>query len=600
MAGYFPEEWLSEVLERTDLVELVSSYLPLQKKGKKYWGLCPFHGEKTPSFSVDADKPLYYCFGCKAGGNAIHFIMNMEKLSFPEAVLFLAERLGMQPPETLEDAQEEQKRRQKQRLYELMKCAASLFNMALMQPEGEKARNYLNRRGITPAIITRFGLGYADQSWDGLTETLIKKGYTVEEIRSVGLCTVHGNKKFDMFKDRIMFPIIDQYGRVVAFGGRLIDTDGPKYINSPDTELYNKRRMLYGINFHKKFERTGTVLLVEGYMDLISIVCAGIPNVLASCGTSLTREQAQLIHRFADKVLIAYDGDAAGQVGNLRGLDILSAEGLDVKVLQLPEGMDPDDVVRTYGPVGIRSAMEHALTLMEFKLKVLSQRFDLETENGRMEFAKAAAPLLRELGPIEAERYSRQIAKMTGFSPKTLAEQAAITKEEREDHPKGLFRRKTRQTKEVQEPVPVQQDPERLLLAVACMDSHLAKLAFSHVSAEDFCDETARTLAKCIQEILPAHITTERIFRRLEDPKIAASAAEILSTDVSGLADERSVTSLAAKVLGARIERELEPLYRQMSEGKGNTKDLLRQINEKNELLSDLKNGFMPQGGSRA
>ena len=586
MAGLFPQEWLDEVMERNNIVDVVSSYVPLTKKGKKQWGLCPFHSEKTPSFSVDEDKQLYYCFGCKAGGNLVHFVMNLEKLGFRDAVLFLAERVGMQPPEMENSEEADRRRREKQRLYDLCRDAAKAYNLALMTEGGQRAREYLTKRGITPAVITRFGLGYADPSWDGMTGYLLKKGYALEEIEASGLCIVRGGKKFDFFRDRVIFPIIDQYGKVLGFGGRVIQGDGPKYINSPDTPVYNKRQMLYGLNFHKKFPSNRELIVVEGYMDLISVSGIGIPNVVASLGTSLTKEQARLMRRFADRVYICYDGDFAGQAATLRGLEILDGEGLDVRVVSLPDGLDPDDFVKKYGPVGMRDAMEKAYTLMEFKLEMLRRELDMESENGRMEFAKRGTAMVRGLEPVEAERYLKRIGQMTGFSMASLQRQTFETA------PKGNTNQRFHNTMIREESRDT--GPERLLLGLCAANPSFAKWAMERVEAEDFSEPLHRTLWTIIEE-LGDRAGPAEVLMRLTDGESAAAASEILNQSLDGIQNQKSLQDFCIRVRLARAEREADALTGRMKTLQGEERRrLLSLYMEWNKEMDQLKNGILP------
>ncbi|MBE5780700.1 MAG: DNA primase [Clostridiales bacterium] len=585
MAGFFPQEWLDEVLARNNIVDVVSAYTPLTKKGKKHWGLCPFHSEKTPSFSVDEDKQLYYCFGCKAGGNMIHFVMNLEKLNFREAVVHLAERVGMEPPELQNNDEADRIRKEKQRLYELCREAAKAYNMALMTQSGTQAREYLSNRGITPAVITRFGLGYADASWDSMTNYLLKKGYTLNEIEKSGLCIVRGGRKFDFFRDRVIFPIIDQYGKVLGFGGRVIKGDGPKYINSPDTPIYNKRHMLYGLNFHKKFPQSRELIVVEGYMDLISVSSIGLSGVVASLGTSLTKEQARLMRRFADRVYICYDGDFAGQTATLRGLEILDSEGLDVRVVSLPDGLDPDDFVKKYGPVGMRDAMDKAYTLMEFKLEMLKRELDMTTENGLMEFAKRGAAMVRTLEPVEAERYLKRIARMTGFSMQSLTRQttAGGSKEQQPGY---------RRLKQEEAAVST---TEPLLIALCLNSSQCCEEALKYIGHEDLSIPLHREIWQQIEELGSENATPQEVMLRLQSGEDAAALTGMLQQDVGDLRSRQGVQDLCIRVLMAKYLGQLSAQYEKLKSAAGEErKEVLYRIAALNDSINQLKKGNIP------
>jgi len=345
----YPEQIIEEVRLRNDIVEVVSGYVKLEKKGRSYWGLCPFHNEKTPSFSVEPNKQFFYCFGCNKGGSVIHFIMNIENLEFVEALKFLADRAGIALPET-EDPQEREKAEQRKVILEINRQAARFYFRSLAGKDGLKAQNYLKKRGLLAKTIKQFGLGYAPAEWDGLTRELLKQHFPADLLIKSGLSIrAKSGELVDRFRDRIMFPIFDIRGNIVGFGGRVLDGSMPKYMNSPDTPVYNKSRELYGLNY-ARMSPSKRLLIVEGYMDVISLHQAGIDFAVASLGTALTRMQAWILKKYSEEVIIAYDSDSAGQAATMRGLDILEETGCNVKVLILPEGKDPDEYIRIHGP----------------------------------------------------------------------------------------------------------------------------------------------------------------------------------------------------------------------------------------------------------
>ena len=428
MAIRYPAAWLDELRSRADLVQVVSAYVPLKRNGRKYWGLCPFHGEKTASFSVDPERQLYYCFGCKAGGTVINFVMDMERLDFREAVQHLADQVHMPVPQMEEDPEYQKRKMQRERLLECNREAARYYHETLFTPAGEAALNYLKGRGLTDAVIRRFGLGAAPDQWDSLTRFLKEKGYTQEEIRLAGLCVVKPERPdapFDMFRNRAMFPIIDQYGNVLAFGGRVMEKREPKYLNTSDTPVFNKRLGVYAANLLRKERHLERVVLVEGYMDVVSLRQFGVEGVCATLGTALTPEQARLLKRFAPKVYLAYDGDGAGQHAILRGLDILEAENIPARVLDFPDGLDPDEFIRRDGPEGF--AKLPALTPAAYRIRRLRDSFDLSTQDGRTEYARQCAPILKKLDPLERENHLRELAVQTGFTREILMAQIGVT-----------------------------------------------------------------------------------------------------------------------------------------------------------------------------
>lgn len=437
MAPRFPSAWLDELRQRADIVQVISGYVTLKRNGHKYWGLCPFHGEKTASFSVDPEKQLYYCFGCKAGGSVIQFIMDIERLEFQEAVKFLADQLHMPLPEMTDDPDHQRRRDQRDRLLAANREAAQFFHSTLFTDAGKPMLDYFKRRGLTDNIIRKFGLGASPAGWDTLTKHLQAKGYTLEELRLCGLTVVKPaepatettpakpQRAFDMFRNRAIFPIIDQYGNVLAFGGRILGDGQPKYLNTSDTPVFNKRLGVYAANLLRKERHLERVILVEGYMDVVSLNQFGVPGVCATLGTALTAEQARLLKRFAPKVYLGYDGDSAGQNAILRGLDILQAEGIPTRVLDFPDKLDPDEFIRRDGIDGFNNLP--AITPETYRMRRLKEQHDLSTQEGRTEYAKACAAVLRNLEPVELENYIQELMVQTGFSREVLLAQIGAT-----------------------------------------------------------------------------------------------------------------------------------------------------------------------------
>ena len=432
----FPSAWLDELRARADIVQIVSGYVALKRNGHRYWGLCPFHGEKTASFSVDSERQLYYCFGCKASGSVIQFIMDMERLDFPEAVRFLADQVHMPLPQMEEDPDYQRRRSQRDRLLAANKEAARYFHQTLFTPEGKPMLDYLKGRGLTDSVIRKFGLGAAPNQWDSLTRTLQEKGYSLEELRLAGLTVIkeaepatadapaRPKRAFDMFRNRAIFPIIDQYGNVLGFGGRILGSGQPKYLNTSDTPVFNKRLGVYAANLLRKERHLERVILVEGYMDVVALTQFGVPGVCATLGTALTAEQARLLKRFAPQVYLSYDGDSAGQHAILRGLDILKAEGIPARVLDFPDGLDPDEFIRRDGLEGFSKLP--ALTPETYRMRRLRAEHDLSTQEGRTEYAKACAVILRDLEPVELENHLQQLMVQTGFSREVLLAQIGV------------------------------------------------------------------------------------------------------------------------------------------------------------------------------
>ncbi len=436
MPGRFPESWIEDVIHRTDIIQVVSSYVPLKKKGRKYWGLCPFHGEKTASFSVDEDNQLYYCFGCKAGGSVIRFVMDMEHMNFQEAMVYLAERAHVPVPDLQDDPEYERKQNQKQRLLDANREAARFYHQVLYSRDGEPVLEYLRGRGVTDNVIRRFGLGASPSGWDGLLHHLTGMGFTPEELRLAGLIVMKDaepatdtsparpKRQFDMFRGRAMYPIIDTRGNVLGFGGRILGKGEPKYLNTSDTPVFNKRLGVYAANLLHKERHLERVILVEGYMDVIALSQYGIPGVVATLGTALTPEQARFLKRYAPVVYLAYDGDSAGQHAILRGLDILRDAGVPARVLDFPGGQDPDEFVRSAGAEAFQALP--VLSPEAYRLRRLKDKCDLSRQEGRTEYARSAAPLLAGLDPLERENMLQDLMMQTGFSREVLLEQMQL------------------------------------------------------------------------------------------------------------------------------------------------------------------------------
>lgn len=412
---------MDELLAKNEIVSVISSYIELKPKGRKLWGLCPLHGEKTASFSVSPDKQMFYCFGCHAGGTVIQFVMDMERLPYIEAVQFLAARVGMEMPHEVNDRALQEQRAYRDRLYEATQAAARYYCEQFLTDNGKAAREYAAKRGLSKEIVVRFGIGAAPDGWDALLNHMTKLGYSQKEMIDAGLLVqnIDRNSVYDAYRNRIIFPIIGTNGRVLGFGARVLDDSKPKYINTGDTPIYNKRNNLYGL-YQLKNAKLADLIMVEGYMDVIGLYKAGVENAVASLGTALTQQQARLLKRYVEVVYIAYDGDAAGQNATIRGMDILSGEGLTVRIISFPDNLDPDEYVQIYGKEGFDRLKQNALSLNEFKIESMATGLDLGNENEREKYAKLACAYIGKLQPVEQERYYKLLAKKTGYDIESL------------------------------------------------------------------------------------------------------------------------------------------------------------------------------------
>ena len=422
----FPQSFMDELIARNDIVDVVGSYVQLTRKGSNLFGLCPFHSEKTGSFSVSPDKQIYYCFGCKRGGGVVNFIMEEENLPFPDAVRFLAKRAGMEVPE--EDGDREAGRR-RQRLLDLNRDAARFYYQLLQQPEGRAVREYLDRRQIKKSTAVKFGMGASLDSWDTLLTAMTKKGYTKRELLDAGLVVQNKNGGlYDKFRNRLMLPVIDTRGDVVAFGSRVLDKSEPKYMNSSETPVYSKRRVLYGLNLAKKTKRPN-IILCEGNLDIVTLHQAGFDNAVASMGTALTVEQTRLLSRFTKELVLCYDNDNAGKIATERALQILQNSEFTVRVLQLPRRLvdgeyvkqDADDFIKFQGPDAFERLLSGSENGIEFRMAQVAGKYDLADDQARVAYCEEVSDLLAGLSnPVEQEIYTTRAAEVAKITPDAM------------------------------------------------------------------------------------------------------------------------------------------------------------------------------------
>ena len=431
----YPQEILEEVRVQNDIVDVISEYLPLKQKGTSYFGLCPFHNEKTPSFSVSSERQFYYCFGCGAAGNVYTFIMQMENDTFPEAVKRLADRVHITLPQPQYTQQAKEQELQRQRLFDLHKKAGRFFYEKLHEPVGEQARAYLQKRQMNDNIQKKFGIGYAPKEQQELYQYLQKQGFSQQELQKSGLIIERKEEKgyFDRFRNRLMFPILDIQGRVIGFGGRILSQGEPKYLNSPETLLFNKSKNLYGLNFAKN-TRKREIILVEGYMDMISLYQAGFRNVAASLGTAFNQEHAKVLKKYADSVILLYDSDDAGTMAAQRAIPILTQNGFYVKVLQVPNGKDPDEFIKQSGAKAFSRLLANAQHYITFQIQCLKKQYDLTQPQQKVEFTTKTANILSKLdNDIERNVYTNEISNMTGISQQAIENEIVkIIKKENE------------------------------------------------------------------------------------------------------------------------------------------------------------------------
>lgn len=431
----FPELFIQELKQNNPIDSVMSSYVSLIRRGRGCVCLCPFHSEKSPSCTLYLENNSFYCFGCGAGGDVITFVMKIENLGYVEAIKFLADRAGMAMPE---DSKNDESSRIKSRILEINRTAARYFYDTLTgSPDGEKGRRYFAERQLSAATITKYGLGYAPNGWYNLSNHLRSKGFYDDELIAAFLCKRGKNDGvYDVFRDRVMFPIIDLRGNVIAFGGRTIDGDGPKYVNSSDTPVFKKSRNLFSLNFAKKSEEK-RLILAEGYMDVIAINQAGFENVVATLGTALTQEQARLMSQYAEEIIIAYDSDGAGKNATHKAINLLSEVGLRTKIIKMEGAKDPDEYIKKFGALRFKQLLDKSGGAIEFELEKCRAGLDIETDEGRIEYLKRCVNILADItSPIEREVYAGRLAESNRVNKEMIVQQV-----------NGLIRKRQNQSK---------------------------------------------------------------------------------------------------------------------------------------------------------
>ncbi len=418
MGNFFPDELIDEIKARNDIVDIISSYITVKSKGSSHKALCPFHNEKTPSFVINRDKQIFKCFGCGESGDAIGFVMRMENLDFIEAIKLLAQKsnISLEQYDTSDNMKREME--EKLSLFELNKKAAIYFYNNLTK-QANPALDYLKKRGLTAKTIKSFGLGYAPNNWHDLMNHFLKAGYSIDDLIKCGLVTRDNEKKnqYDRFRNRIMFPIFDVRGNVIGFGGRVLDDALPKYLNSPETSIFNKSNTLYGLNFARRHIKDGRLILVEGYMDVIALHQYGYQNCVAALGTSFTKGHLQLLQKYSTEAIVCFDGDAAGAKATQRAIELLQDSSLNTKVLLLKDNMDPDDFIKLRGKFAFEEQLNAAISLIEYKIQTAKNKWPLNSSEGKIQFIKAVVSIIKEIkSPVEREVYVQKIEKDLGIS----------------------------------------------------------------------------------------------------------------------------------------------------------------------------------------
>ncbi len=502
MARY-SEEILNEVRQSNDIVDVISQYVHLKRSGRNYFGLCPFHNEKSPSFSVSPDKQIFHCFGCGVGGNVITFVSKIEGLNFVETVQMLAERANIQLP-TLQNNGDTQREMLKDKVYKVNEFAAEYYHQNLYKPQAKMAQEYVKKRQLTNETLKSFRIGFSGK-FDELYQELKKQGFQEQEILESGLVNKNERGQYiDRYRNRLMFPICDARGRVIAFGGRVLDDSKPKYINSPENVVYSKGRHLFGLNVAKKGD-TKKILIVEGYMDVISLHQRGITNVVASLGTALTEQQGWLLRKNSEQIILSFDSDEAGIKAKLRSIEILQNMGCDLRVLQLEGAKDPDEYILKYGNMRFQNAVDKAFSVVEFKVKILKKELNLENTNDKIKFLNEIAKLISKVdNTMEREVYIEKIAKEYDISKEAIyAEVNKLTykndkTEKVLERPKTVVIHKKIETKEVSESIKRRENTIISILLTG--DLSIYEIIKQNIKPEDFQDEINQKIAQKLYE----------------------------------------------------------------------------------------------------
>ena len=591
----YSDELIEEIRTNNDIVDVISKYVTLKRSGRNFFGLCPFHKEKSPSFAVSPDKQIFHCFGCGAGGNVIHFISKIEGLDFKDTLELLANRANIELP-TLENSEDDKTARLKSKVYEINKIAAEFYHENLYKPTSKMAQEYIKKRKLDNRTLKAFLIGYAG-NFNELYLLLKQKGFTEEEMLASSLVKRTDNGGYmDSFRKRLMFPIQDVRERVIAFGGRVLDDSKPKYINSPENIVYSKGRNLFGLNVAKKHD-TKRIIIVEGYMDAISLYQRGITNVVASLGTAMTESQGRLLRRHSEQVILGYDADGAGQAAILRGMEILQNLGCDIRVLQIEGAKDPDEYVLKYGPERFQRCVDNSISLVEFKVKVLLKELNIENTNDKIKFLNEIAKILSKItNQIEREIYVDKIAREYKISKEAIyaeinkliykdnqgskkLEKKVITMELKEESKTNISESTLKKEKLV------------IYLLINEYSKSYAKIA-KLITLNDIQDETNRQiLKKMYEEFQKGNINTNQIVDWFQDENIISRITEIMAEDFEITDVNKAIDDLINVYEKQKLVNRRNEILKQLDTEKNveNMKELEKELNDIILKLAKIK-----------
>ena len=593
----YSDELIEEIRSSNDIVDVISKYVTLKRSGRNFFGLCPFHKEKSPSFAVSPDKQIFHCFGCGAGGNVIHFISKIEGLDFKDTLELLANRVNIELP-TLDNLEDDKTARLKSKVYEINKIAAEFYHENLYKPTSKIAQEYIKKRKLDNRTLKAFLIGYAG-NFNELYLLLKQKGYTEEEMLASSLVKRTENGGYmDSFRKRLMFPIQDVRERVIAFGGRVLDDSKPKYINSPENIVYSKGRNLFGLNVAKKHD-TKKIIIVEGYMDAISLYQRGITNVVASLGTAMTEAQGRLLRRYSEQVILGYDADGAGQAAILRGMEILQNLGCDIRVLQIEGAKDPDEYVLKYGPERFQKCVDNAISLVEFKVKVLLKELNIENTNDKIKFLNEIAKILAKVtNQMEREIYVDKIAKEYKISKEAIyAEVNKLMYKDNQGSKKLEKRVVTMVPKEEKENSVSEAVLKRENLVIYLLINEYSKcyekiknlITLNYIQD----DTNKQILKKMYEEFEKGNSNTSQLLDWFQDEKVISHITEIMAgdfeiTDVNKAIDDLISIYEKEKLISRRNEI-LKKLESVSEAGSEEVKELEKELNDIILKLAKIK-----------
>ena len=605
MSYIINDEVIERIHENASLVDIISEYLPLKKTGSSFVGLCPFHNEKTPSFTVSETKQFFHCFGCGEGGDIISFIMKMENMSFLEASEYLANKLGI--PLVEKSEKDKKLELEKEKIYEINREAAKFYYYNLMK--NEKSLRYLQNRNIKRKTINQFGIGFADDSWDGIYKYLLAKDYKEEDLEKAGLIGIRKDKSgyYDKFRNRIIFPIIDTRDKIIGFGGRVTDNTMPKYLNSKDTLVFSKGNNLFGLNLVRKHSNRERIILVEGYMDVIALFNNGINYAVASLGTAFTSEQGKLLKRYGKEIFICYDSDNAGINATTRAINILKKEGIEAKVILLPLNQDPDDFMKAKGVKEFEKLMKNALNYIDYNIFRYKQKYNISNPEERIKFTQEVSKMLRKLkSPIEKDVYIDKISNETGISKEAIEREILVRNYNNEKISKDKYINKGfSYNKDKIKPINIAPESghlkaEKLLIKLMIANKTYFDIINRYLTIEDFLNYECNTLAEIIFKeygLKPQlkNLDNEFILKSIESKEglDLNIVDEILIQDIQFISEnmDKTIEDLIKTLNFSKLKLELDSVTKKIQEFDGENMEefkalSLRQMELKNELES--------------